>query len=109
MDKDIADFALSYAQGKKVDYAEIRAHTEKQEGLVVKNGILDAYFVAVDDGFCVRILADGGIGFASTNKWTKDEARAIVDMAYKFAKMSKRKEKISFGFDFLCIMYLTYT
>ena len=96
MDKDIADFALSYAQGKKVDYAEIRAHTEKQEGLVMKNGILDAYFVTVDHGFCVRVLAEGGIGFASTNKWTKDEARTIVDMAHKFAKMAKRKEKISF-------------
>jgi TldD protein len=96
MDKDIADFALSYAQGKKVDYAEIRAHTEKQEGLVMKNGILDAYFVSVDQGFCVRVLAEGGIGFASTNKWTKDEAKAIVDMAHKFAKMANRKEKITF-------------
>jgi TldD protein len=97
MDKDIADFALNYAQGKKVDYAEVRAHTENQEGLVAKNGILDAYVAAVDDGFCVRVLADGGIGFASTNKWTRDEAKTIVDMAIKFAKMAKRKEKIAFA------------
>jgi len=97
MDKDIVDFALNYAQGKKVDYAEVRAHVAKQEGLVMKNGLLDAYVVGVDEGFCVRVLADGGIGFASTNKWTKDEAKAIVDMAYKFAKMAKRKDKITFA------------
>ncbi len=96
MDKDTVDFALNYAQSKKVDYAEVRAHIERQEGLVMKNGLLDAYVAAVDDGFGVRILADGGIGFASTNKWTKEEARAVVDLAYKFAKMAKRKDKITF-------------
>jgi len=97
MDKDVTDFALTYAQGKKIEYAEVRAHTENQEGLVMKNGVLDAYAAAVDDGFCVRILAGGGIGFASSNKWTKDEAKAVVDLAYKFAKMAKRKDKIAFA------------
>lgn len=97
MDRDIADFALNYAMGKKVEYAEVRAHREDGEGLVMKNGVLDAYAKAVDSGFCVRILVDGGIGFASTNKWTKEEAKTIVDIAYEFAKMAKRKDKIKFA------------
>lgn len=97
LDKDIADFALDYANSKKVDYAEVRAHSSNQEGLVMKNGVLDAYFSSVDSGFCVRILAEGGIGFASTNKWTKKEAKAIVNTAYNFARMAKRKEKITFA------------
>jgi TldD protein len=97
LDKDTADFALNYAAGKKVEYAEVRAHSEKGEGLTIKNGVLDAYASAVDSGFCVRILAEGGIGFASTNKWTKDEAKTIVEIAYKFAKMAKRKDKIVFA------------
>ena len=92
MDKDIADFALSYARGKKVDYAEVRAHTESQEGLVTKNGILDAYVASVDDGFCVRVLADGGIGFASTNKWTR-EAKAVVHMTHKPQEWRNAKTK----------------
>jgi predicted Zn-dependent protease len=71
VDKDLVDFVLSYAAGKEVEYAEVRAHSEKSEGLVLKNGALDTYFSAVDSGFCVRILAEGGIGFASTNKWTR--------------------------------------
>jgi len=97
LDKDIADFALNYAMSKKVEYGEVRAHREDFEELVMKNGVLDAYAKAVDSGFCVRILADGGIGFASTNKWTKEEASLIVDIACKFAKMAKRKDKIKFA------------
>ena len=97
MDKDIADFALNYAAGKKVGYAEVRAHSENTDALIMRNGILDAYVSAVDSGFCVRILVEGGIGFASTNKWTKEEAKTIVEIAYKLAKMAKRKEKIVFA------------
>jgi TldD protein len=97
LDREIADFALNYAAGKKVEYAEVRAHSEKGEGLIMKNGVLDAYASAVDSGYCVRILARGGIGFASTNKWTRDEAKTIVEIACKFAKMAKRKDKIIFA------------
>ncbi len=97
MNRDIIDFALNYCSSKKVEYAEVRAHNDKGEGLVIRNGALDAYSTAVDSGFCVRILAGGGIGFASTNKWTKDEAKAIVDIAYKTSKAAKRKAKIRFA------------
>lgn len=97
MDKDLVDFTLSYAMGKEVEYAEVRAHNEKSEDLSMKNGVLDAYVSAVDSGFCVRILADGGIGFASTNKWTRKEGRSVVEIAYRLAKMAKRKDKITFA------------
>jgi len=97
LDKDIADFALEYSSSKEVEYAEVRAHREDRTELVMKNGALDAYVSMVDRGFCVRILAGGGIGFASTNKWTREEAKAIVDIAYKFARMAKRRDKITFA------------
>ncbi len=97
LDKDIVDFALKHAMEKRVSYAEARAHSINHEELIVKNGVLDAYASLVDSGFCVRLLVDGGIGFASTNKWDRDEAKAIVELAYKYAKMAKRKEKISFA------------
>jgi TldD protein len=45
----------------------------------------------------VRIIADGGIGFASTNKWTKEETREIVGLAHKYAKSAERKEKLVFA------------
>jgi TldD protein len=97
LDKDLADFALNYAAGKKIEYAEVRAHKEKTDGLIMRNGVLDAYVSTVDEGFCVRVLAEGGIGFASTNKWTKKETKKTVEIAFKFAKMAKRKDKIVFA------------
>ena len=43
MDKDIVDHMLFYAQGKRVDYVEVRAHNAKNEQLVIKNGTLDSF------------------------------------------------------------------
>jgi len=97
MDKDIVDFALECARGKKVEYAEVRALSQVQDGVMLRNGVVEAYVSAVDSGFCVRVIADGGIGFASTNKWTKGEAEAIVNMAHKYAKSAKRKDKLVFS------------
>ena len=97
LDKDIVDFALTYAVEKQVEYAEVRAHSDKSEGLIMKNGALDAYVSSVDSGFCVRILAEGGIGFDSSNRWTKEEAKRIVEIAHRLAKIAKRKDQIAFA------------
>lgn len=96
MDKDIVDGMLFYAQGKEVDYVEVRAHNAKNEQLVIKNGTLDSFSSTENSGFCVRILTDGGLGFASSNRWTKEEARKVVDLAYRLAKNSQREDAISF-------------
>ncbi len=97
MEEEIADYALDYAQSKKVEYAEVRAQSQVQDRIILRNGIVEAYASAVDSGFCVRIMANGGIGFASTNKWSKEEARASVDLAFKYAKAAKRKDKLVFA------------
>lgn len=97
MDKDIVDFALRCARDKKVEYAEVRGQSQAQDGLTLRNGVVEAYVSAVDSGFCVRVIANGGIGFASSNKWTKDEARKVVNLAYKYAKTAGRKEKLVFS------------
>jgi TldD protein len=97
MEKEIVDYALDYAQSKKVEYAEVRALNQLQERLMLRNGVLAEYMSAVDDGFCVRIIANGGIGFASVNRWTKEDAKDTVDLAYKLAKAANRKDKIVFA------------
>lgn len=97
MDEEIADYALECAQSKKVDYAEVRAHSQVQDRIILRNEITEAYVSAVDNGFCVRIMANGGIGFASTNRWSKEEARAIVDLAFRYAKGASRKDKLVFA------------
>jgi TldD protein len=97
MEEDIVDYALDYAQNKKIEYAEVRGQSQALDRIVLRNGILEAYGTAVDSGFCVRIMANGGIGFASTNKWSKAEAKEIVDLAFKYARAARRKEKLSFA------------
>ncbi len=97
MDEAIADFALAYADAKKVEYAEVRAQRHVLEMLMLRNGVLEAYASAVNSGFCVRVLKNGGIGFASTNKWSKEEAREIVDLASRYAESANRGEKLVFA------------
>ena len=97
MEEDIVDYALNCALAKKIEYAEVRGQNQAADRVVLRNGSLEAYATAVDSGFCVRIMADGGIGFASSNKWSKDEAKAMVSLAFKCAKAAKRKDKLSFA------------
>jgi TldD protein len=97
VDEEIADFALEYAQSKNPDYAEVRAHSQVQDGIILRNDITEAYVSAVDSGFCVRVMANGGIGFASTNRWSREEARAVVDLAYKYANGANRRDKLVFA------------
>jgi len=97
MNEDIVDYALDYAQKKGVEYAEVRAQSQMEEFLLLRSGILETYVSAVDSGFCVRVIANGGIGFASTNRWTQEESKDIVDLALKYAKAANRKEKITFA------------
>jgi TldD protein len=97
MEEDIVDYTLEYAGSKNVEYAEVRAQDQIRESLLLRSGILEAYASAVDSGFCLRVIANGGIGFASTNKWTKEEAKEIVDLAFKYARAASRKYKIKFA------------
>jgi TldD protein len=97
MDKDILEYALDHALRNSVEYAEVRAHSVHQEQIVLRNGVLEAYIQSVDGGFNVRVLADGGLGFASTNRWTREEADATVEVACRLAKASGRREKIRFS------------
>ena len=97
MDRDILEYALDHALGKRVEYAEARAHSVHSEEIIMRNGTLEAYVQSVDDGFNVRVLADGGLGFASTNRWTKGEAEAVAEIACRLARASGRRDKIRFS------------
>jgi TldD protein len=97
MEEDIVEYALEHAGKKGVEYAEARAQNQTEERMILRNGVLEAYMSGVDSGFCVRIVADGGIGFASSNKWTREEAKKTVDLAFRYAKAANRKDKIKFA------------
>jgi TldD protein len=97
VENDLVDYTLEYALTKPVGYAEAKAVRTYREDFVLRNGVLDAYAVSVDRGYNVRILADGGLGFASSNRWTKDEARSAVDTALRYAHSARRSDRIEFA------------
>ena len=97
MEKDIVEYCLEYARGRGVDYVEVRAMDKRYEEIILKNGELDAYAIASDSGFSVRILAGGGLGFASSNRWTKREAEEVVEAAHGLAKASRRRGGMGFA------------
>lgn len=97
MDWDLAEYCLEHAMGKGADYAEVRALDRREEEIILKNGELDAYAISFDSGFSVRILAGGGLGFASSNRWTREEARGAVEEAHRLAKASGRMGRIEFA------------
>ena len=97
MDKDIIERAFDRAQSGGADYAEVRAHREHREEIILRNGVLEAYARSVDSGFGVRVLAEGGIGFSSSNRWTREEAERVAETALRAARASRRKTKIVFS------------
>ncbi len=96
-DTDLVDFAVDRARTKGASFAEARYEHQDQEQFIMKNGVLDALYIGEDRGIGVRVLANGGLGFAATNLLTKADVRAVVDAAVKIAKSSGRKTPISFA------------
>lgn len=94
---DLVDFAVDYAGRKGAAYAEARFERQEPEQVILKNGTLDALYVGADRGIGVRVLANGGLGFAATNSLTKADVRGIVDDAVRMAKRSRRKTPITFA------------
>ena len=97
--KDFADFAVKYAEEKGVSYVEARLQRNYHRGFVLRNGIVHSVILADLKGIGVRVLVEGSLGFAATNKFSKDAVRETVDKAIEHAKVFSKlkKEKISFS------------
>ncbi len=100
--KDLTEYALEYARGKKIEYAEVRFETNNRDSLVFINGkmhIGKLPFELVTDAFSrktgvnIRLLVNGGMGMATTNNLTKNSIRKSVDQAFKTAKRSGDQRK----------------
>ncbi len=94
MDEDLARFALEKARS---DYAEV--NMEEYHGLqvIIKNGNLDIFQLKSSYGLSVRVLANGGLGFASTNVVTKESISKIVEEAESLARASAARNRNPIG------------
>ncbi|MFX0178194.1 MAG: TldD/PmbA family protein [Candidatus Hodarchaeota archaeon] len=102
--KDLAENGLDYAQsnGKKCEYAEVRLESNQIDTVSFINGKLHLGNLPIDlttDAFArkmginIRLLANGGMGMATTNQLTKQAINEAIDQAYKTAKRSSSQRK----------------
>lgn len=80
--------AIDLARLRGATYADARIVHTTTQSLSVKNGVVDALNLDESMGFGVRVLANGGWGFASSRDLKADEVDRVTDLAFEIAKAS---------------------
>ncbi len=96
-DEELTHFAVDYARQKGAEYADARFEHQVYNQSILKNGVIDVLYSREDEGIGVKVLAKGGIGFASTNALTRGEVKETVDRAVKTARSAARKSPLVFA------------
>ena len=96
---DVLEFAVEKALELGASYAEARFEEKSGTSLAMKNGNPEGLQVLADRGIGVRVLVDGGMGFASTNVLTRESVGEAVKKAVKLARAASkvRNEPIRFS------------
>lgn len=78
-------------------YGDMRIVFTTEESVRVKNGRVEVMDRSEDRGFGIRVIADGGWGFAASADLSKKEIEGVAALAVRVAKSSaqlKRKEAV---------------
>lgn len=96
---ELIEKALNYAVSVGASYAEARFHNDFSKGFALKNGGLEGIQAGAERGMGIRVLVNGGLGFASTNILRPDSVTETVDKAVKMARASSylRSSRIRFS------------
>ena len=93
--KDVLLDVLEYLKSQGVDYADVRYEEHEYEDIEVENAVLKSISFSTDRGVGIRVLLDGGWGFAATDKLSKDHLLKAAKLALEIAKeSSKRSSKV---------------
>lgn len=93
----MVEFCVDYGTELGCRYVEARYINQRSRGFAYRNGEPMAGGFQPSEGIGVRILADGGMGFASFDRMDKHLAKEAIEAAYKMGKNAKRKDSIDFG------------
>ena len=93
MRSDFGELALREAERKGASYADIRISEILNENITVKNGEPESVMFSRKKGFGVRVIVDGGWGFAGSIDVNKAEIRKTVAKAVKIGKASSLVKK----------------
>ncbi len=79
---------LDYAVAAGASYAEARFHSDSHRGVSLRNGGVEGVMASYEVGMGIRVLVNGGLGFASTNMLKPENLTRVVDKAVKMARAS---------------------
>ena len=88
--KQIADWALGMAVARGASHAEARIVNERERSLGTRNGRVAVASENESLGLGVRVLAEGGWGFAATQEMTQAGVERCAALAVEIAKASAR-------------------
>lgn len=83
---DLLELALDAAKQFGATYADVRLIEQESELIQTKNLVVSLFNRGDNIGFGIRVIADGGWGFASTQKLSK---KAILDCAKRAVEVAK--------------------
>ena len=86
--KELMARALETARLKGAQYADVRVVQTAEQGLSVKNGVVDGMNSSESQGLGVRVLVDGCWGFASSRGLTRSEVDRVAGLAAQIARAS---------------------
>lgn len=88
MREEIAEAAVQAARKAGAVYAEARMMDSYTEQIAARDGALESVERTTDNGWGVRVLVDGGWGFASTTRTDSHAVTDLVDEAIAIARAS---------------------
>jgi len=94
--KEFAKKAVEIMNFKKVSFGDVRVIEERVQNINMKNTELTEMRDDITLGFGVRVLYNGGWGFASSNIMKISEVENVVNRAIEIAKASSmiRRQKV---------------
>ena len=95
--KDIADYSIDFGTSNGASYVEARFIDSWDESYSSRNGMFLGILEGTKQGIGIRVLAEGGMGFGSTEQLDKNNIEKLITSIIKMAKATKRKEPIVFS------------
>lgn len=91
--KDIAELVMDLAKSRGCDYADIRIIEQRQQAIEMRNQVPAELHEEESLGYGIRILNQGGWGFAASNRMSRDEIEKTFKKAFDISEASRRPGK----------------
>ena len=94
MVEELLEHVIDYGLKLGANYVEARYQRDVSDSVALQNGVPLGCGYSSSFGVSVRVLYRGGLGFAATNKLTKESIESIVNEALQRAEaMSRLRER----------------